>query len=154
MRSRSSAPSGVMKSLPNRSAMVAIAAPPAAVVPREIASASITAAPSCASICNTVLLPLPMPPVRPTRRAIFPGSLQPDDAQDRARAEDHGGKPGAGQERTEWHVAAFTQPAGKLHRDPDRRADDRGHQDDRDERGPAEPGPQRREQLEVPIAHA
>ena len=126
---------------------------PAAVVPREMASASITAAPSCASICSTVLLPLPMPPVRPTadgRMALKVRSRCRIDV----RAEDHGREAGAGQERAEGHVAAFAQPAGKLQRDADHGADDRGHQDDRHQRLPAEPGAERGEQLEVAVAHA
>jgi hypothetical protein len=44
-----------------------IAAPPARVRLRAIASVSISSAPSSTSRVATVLLPLPMPPVRPTR---------------------------------------------------------------------------------------
>src|SRR5437763_5675972 len=117
MRTRSSAPSAVMKSLPNFAAMSGIAAPPGAVLEREIASASITAAPSSASICRTVLLPLPIPPVRPMRSAIAAARSQADGLQDRLRAEQHRRQPGAGEERTEWHVAAFAQAAGDLHAD-------------------------------------
>ncbi len=61
--------------------MAAMAAPPAAVVAREMASASITAAPSSASICSTVLLPLPMPPVRPTRMLMARASYSPTAAR-------------------------------------------------------------------------
>src|SRR4051812_46749175 len=70
MRSRCSAPSAVMKPAPKTRAISAIAGPRGAVVLREIASASMAVAPSCASIESTVLLPLPMPPVRPTRSAM------------------------------------------------------------------------------------
>src|SRR4051812_42277810 len=70
MRARSRAPSAVMKSAPKRCAIAAIAAPPLAVVAREIASASMAAAPKACSIASTVLLPLPMPPVRPMRVAM------------------------------------------------------------------------------------
>jgi len=59
-----------MNSAPKRAAIAAMADPPGAVVSREIASASMAAAPACANIRSTVLLPLPMPPVSPTRMAI------------------------------------------------------------------------------------
>ena len=68
MRSLSSAPSGVTNSLPKASAIAGMAGPLAAVTLRAIASESITAAPRAASIWATVLLPLPMPPVKPSRR--------------------------------------------------------------------------------------
>src|SRR6478735_8360825 len=122
-----------MKWAPKWAAIAAMAAPPGAVVPREIASASITAAPSSASICSTVLLPLPMPPVRPTRM------LQPDRRQDGGRPEDHGREARPGKEGAEGYIAAFAQATGELHRDADHGADDRGHQDDGDESLPAEP---------------
>src|SRR5437667_2228618 len=113
MRSRSSAPSAVMKPAPKRSAIAAIAAPPVAVVPREIASASTTAAPSWASISRTVLLPLPMPPVRPTRQVIS----KPDGRKDGSRPEDHGREAGHREEGPEGNVAALAQAGGELHRD-------------------------------------
>jgi hypothetical protein len=47
-----------------------MAAPPAAVILREIASASITVAPKSANIAATVLLPLPIPPVKPIRGVV------------------------------------------------------------------------------------
>ena len=47
--------------------MGAIALPPVAVAAREIASASTTAAPHCSKKAATVLFPLPIPPVSPTR---------------------------------------------------------------------------------------
>ena len=49
--------------------MAGRAAPPGAVVAREMASASMTAAPRSASMPATVLLPLPMPPVSPMSSA-------------------------------------------------------------------------------------
>jgi hypothetical protein len=47
-----------------------MAAPPASVSARAIASASTTAAPQRASMAATVLLPLPMPPVKPMRQRL------------------------------------------------------------------------------------
>jgi hypothetical protein len=47
-----------------------MARPLGAVKLREIASASITAAPLAANMLATVLLPLPMPPVRPIRQVF------------------------------------------------------------------------------------
>src|SRR6476661_3564380 len=152
MRSRSRAPSAAMKSGPNACAMAGMAAPPAAVVAREMASASIVAAPSSRSIPSTVLLPLPMPPVRPTRTVAAPSEA--DDLQDGGRPEQQGREPGAREERPERHVAAFAQLAREFHGDADDGADDRGHEHDGHQRLPAEPGAQRREQLEVAIAHA
>jgi hypothetical protein len=70
MRARSSAPSAMMASGPKAARKASIAAPPAAVLAREIASASTTAAPRAASRAATVLLPLPMPPVRPRRSGV------------------------------------------------------------------------------------
>src|SRR3954466_2976558 len=104
-----------MNSGPNRRAMPAMAAPPGAVVAREIASASMLAAPSWRSISSTVLLPLPMPPVSPTR--IVRLRSEADDLQDRGWPEHQCRQPGSGQERAERHVPAFAQLAGELHAD-------------------------------------
>ena len=75
MRSRSRAPAAVMVSAPKVAAIAGMAKPCGAVTEREIASASSTVAPQLASIDATVLLPLPMPPVNPSRKAcaIFKG---------------------------------------------------------------------------------
>ena len=59
-----------MKSAPKASRIGSIAAPPGSVRLRAIASVSISSAPRSTSRAATVLLPLPMPPVRPTRRLI------------------------------------------------------------------------------------
>src|SRR3954470_9201381 len=104
-----------MNSGPNRWVMAAIAGPPGAVVAREIASASMLAAPRSRSIRSTVLLPLPMPPVSPTR--IAGPRSEADHLQDCGRAEHQSGEPRAGEEGAERHVAAVAQLAGELHPD-------------------------------------
>src|SRR4051812_34235530 len=141
-----------MNSGPNWRAMAAMARPPGAVVSREIASASMLAAPSWRSISSTVLLPLPMPPVSPTRTVRL--RSEADDLQDRGRPEHQCREPRAGQEGPERDVAAFAQLAGELHADADHRPDDGRHEHDGDQRLPAEPRAQRGEQLEVAVAHA
>jgi hypothetical protein len=50
--------------------MAGMALPPGCVKDLEMASASMTAAPARAKILATVLLPLPMPPVRPSRSGL------------------------------------------------------------------------------------
>ncbi len=72
MRARSSAPVASMNSGPKRFRMASMPPPPAAVREREIASVSTSRAPQSTSIWATVLLPLPMPPVRPIRRGATP----------------------------------------------------------------------------------
>ena len=67
--SRSNAPSGVIMVSPKALRIRGMARPPGAVTARAMASASMTAAPKSARKPATVLLPLPMPPVRPRRKA-------------------------------------------------------------------------------------
>jgi len=65
IRVRSMAPWASIRCSPNADAMCGMAAPPAAVSWREIASVSTRWAPRSVSIWLTVDLPLPMPPVSP-----------------------------------------------------------------------------------------
>src|ERR1035438_2617947 len=67
MRARSRLPSATMNPAPKAARIASTAAPPASVSERAIASVSISAAPWATRIDATVLLPLPMPPVRPKR---------------------------------------------------------------------------------------
>jgi hypothetical protein len=69
-------------------------------------------------------------------------------------AKDHRGQPSQRQKGAEWHIPAFAEMAGQLHADTDDGADDRGHQDHRDQCCPAKPGAQCSKKLEVAIAHA
>ena len=71
MLSRSNAPCALTMADPKAFSMAGIACPPLAVVAREIASASIQAAPMEVKIWATLLLPLPMPPVTPSRKGGF-----------------------------------------------------------------------------------
>ena len=70
MASRSMAPSGLIRVSPNSAKMAGMALPPGCVKDLEMASASMTAAPARAKMLATVLLPLPMPPVRPSRSGL------------------------------------------------------------------------------------
>ena len=158
---RSRPPSAAMKPAPNAAAIAPSAAPPGSVRRRAIRSVSITTAPRLASIAPTVLLPLPMPPVRPMRKAVMrastrtsvrPGPAQP--AEDALGPGEHDHQPGAGEEGAEGHVAAFAQRRRHLHDDADDRADHRGAEHDRQDHLPAQPGTERGEQLEVAEAHA
>src|SRR5439155_21053978 len=105
-----------------------MAAPPGMVRRRAIRSVSITTAPTLASIAPTVLLPLPMPPVRPNRAAVIAGtagSRQAHPAEDAFRSGEQDDQPRAGQKRTERDVAPFPQRGRHLHDDADDGADDR-----------------------------
>jgi hypothetical protein len=57
--------------------MAEMALPPGMVSDLEIASASMTAAPELAMMLATVLLPLPMPPVSPSRSGLRLNGLSP-----------------------------------------------------------------------------
>ena len=72
---RSSSPSGPSSSSPNSSTTAASPGVPFATTSRASASASMTTAPSSASIAATVLLPDATPPVSPTRmgESLFGG---------------------------------------------------------------------------------
>src|SRR4051812_30355813 len=97
MRARSSAPSAVIIASPNAARMAGMAAPPAAVRLRALASASISAAPWATSMAAKVLLPLPMPPVSPI---FFIGGI--NSAQGERKGEGH-------------DVAPFIRPDDEAH---------------------------------------
>src|SRR3954470_2635342 len=80
MASRSMAPLGAMNASPKSALMCGRAAPPAAVSSRAIASVSTTVAPRRANSSAAALLPVPMPPVRPTTNMSQPLEIP---AQDR-----------------------------------------------------------------------
>ena len=65
---RSSAPCGSMTASPNAFRIAGMAAPPAEVSACATASVSTMCAPCAANRSATVLLPLPIPPVNPTRK--------------------------------------------------------------------------------------
>jgi hypothetical protein len=111
---------------------------------REIASASMMAAPRARQhLVATVLLPLPMPPVRPRSRLRSCPAHRPT-----ARRMDCGPKTmavrPARQKGAERHIRRLRAAAVELHANADDRADHRGHQDDGHQRLPAKPGAQAR----------
>src|SRR5688572_8727463 len=164
MRARSSAPSGRTYSSPNASRMSGIAAPPGAVSACEIASVSTTSAPSSAKMSAAFDFPLPMPPVSPTRYAVFTGSVKEVSGRDlleevqvlavqrfavEERDQSRDGEVGAERNR---HVAAAPREHDEQYADDS--AYERRQQDHEWQHLPAEPRANRREQLEVAIAHA
>src|SRR6187455_406678 len=130
MRGRSRAPLASTKPAPKAARIASIAAPPGRVRRRAMRSVSMTTAPRLASIAPTVLLPLPMPPVRPMRKAVMRAptregrfGLRPaQPAEDALGAGEDHHQPGTGEEGTERHVAAFAQGRRHLHDDADDRA--------------------------------
>src|ERR1019366_7908896 len=155
MRARSRLPSAAMNSAPKVALIASIAAPPASVRDRAIASVSISAAPWATRIDATVLLPLPIPPVRPMRsgeaRAACSAPAEP--AEHARLASEHDGDSCAGKERAERNVMPFAQRRAHLHDDADDGADQRRSEDDGQDHLQPEPGAERSEQLEVTEAH-
>src|SRR5437762_8285119 len=124
-----------------------------------MASVSMTVAPSCANSAATVLLPLPMPPVSPTlklgvRTMALLRSSPAQPVENATRAGEHHDHTGPGEKGTEGNIAALAQCIGELHRDADDRAQHGSRQNDRQNHWSAEPGTERRQQLEVAVTHA
>ena len=105
---RSSAPSLVKKSAPNWLAIAGMAAPPGKVHVRAMASASINVAPQATNISATVLLPLPMPPVRPSRNTSLCRS-EPQDGKNCLGTKKQRSQTSESQKRTEGHISSFAQ---------------------------------------------
>src|SRR5207245_10772481 len=118
--------------------MAGMASPPGKVSRRAMASVSMMAAPCDARSTATVLLPLPMPPVRPIRSTRLATRTPEERGSGPAKPIEYANRPGehhhhagAREERTEGHIAAFTQSAADFQANADDRADDRGGQHDR-----------------------
>src|SRR5476649_2334774 len=135
MRARSSAPVASANSAPNSATMAGIAAPPGAVRLWAIWSVSTTLAPRAANMSATVLLPLPMPPVRPMEKgSVLIVRLQvrieaAGNRHDRlaVQEDDQAGRRQVGAERDLQIDAAAVD---HHQRDADHRAHQRRHQHD------------------------
>src|SRR3990172_10022551 len=139
MRLRSMAPEESTNARPNSRMISGTAAPPAPVSSCAIASVSTTVAPSRANSSAAALLPLPMPPVRPTTRLIRRRSLGEVPVQDPVAPEhrDDGGDREIGAEmETERRIPAA--PRGDHLRDAEQQADNGGNQDHERQQLPAE----------------
>ena len=163
MRSRSSAPSAAMIAAPKASRSAGIAAPPARSgrarwrrcrpVPRR----------SPTSIAATVLLPLPMPPVRPMaargscrlRRGHVVRQAQPSQSSTVGAPASITDQAAAGQEGPERHVAAFAQRCRRASCRC-RHGADAPRRSARSAAIACQPSqaPERGQQLEVAVAHA
>src|SRR5436190_3061472 len=150
--SRSIAPRAVMNASPNNPLMCGSAAPPASVSSRAIASVSTTVAPRRANSSAAALLPVPMPPVRPTTNMSQPIEIP---AQDRL-APKEANERGDGDVGSEVKAEAGVPLAARrehLQR-TEGEADDRGEQDHERQHFPAEECADRGVHLEVAVAHA
>src|SRR5258706_7697181 len=122
MRSRLSAPSARRYSAPNCTPIACAPGWPGAVSWCAISSVSTTAAPSSLKIADTLLLPLPTPPVRAMTNGIALPGLQV--VLDQRVAPEHGDQSAQHQIGTERdrHVASVTSEHNQ--RDTDNRADE------------------------------
>src|SRR5574341_449784 len=151
IRPRSRPPSGPITSGPKRSRIAGIASPPGAVSAREISSVSTTAAPSASNRPDTTDFPEPMPPVSPTQYGMLEEvEVVPVDPL----APEHRDQPRNREVGTERDRLFARMLREQDQRDPHHRAN-QGRGENRERQHlPAEPGADRGEQLEVPVAHA
>src|SRR5580698_10107513 len=147
---RSSEPSTATNDGPNSWAIAGIATPFGAVMRCAITSVSTSGTPSAPNLSATVDLPLPMPPVNPTANMV---SASPDRQIER-RADKQRERAAGREKRTERQRLLETHTAAPRCRESDHGAGDGRHQHDLRQRGPAEPGAERGEQLEIAVAHS
>src|SRR6185503_16288319 len=155
MRLRFMAPDASTNALPNWRMISATAAPPAAVSSCEMASVSTTVAPSRANSSAAALLPLPMPPVRPTTRPnenTSPGQVPAHDGL----APEHRHDRGDCEVGTEMKAKRAVPAASRRHhlQHAKGEADHRGEQDHQRQHLPTEECADCRAHLEVAEAHA
>src|SRR3954471_13570179 len=144
MRARSSAPAASANSAPNSAMMAGIAGPCGAVRLWAIRSVSTMLAPRAANMSATVLLPLPMPPVRPMEKGSGRGValmlMQEALGEGRQRrAVQQGDQAGGGQVGAERNRRIAAMLGHHHQRDADHRADRRRQQDDGRQHGPTHP---------------
>ena len=135
-----------------------IAAPPAAVVAREMASASITAAPSCAQHLQHRALAAAdaagQADAHGRGSSRRTGTRRRAGSDGRARRPGRAGRRRPGRGRRASDVACRASSPTNIRAMPTTAPIDGRHQDDRHQALPAEPGAQRGQQLEVAVAHA
>lgn len=107
-------------------------------------------APRSANICLYGVLPLPIPPVRPSRNAATVKGRPPGEASQARRSERTAS---AGQKWTKRHIATFHAAIADLHGNTHDGADDGGDQDHRNQGLPAKPRAQRCIEFKVTKAH-
>src|SRR6516162_8030020 len=155
---RSRCPSGVRIFRPKRSTSRSSGGCPGSTTSRATWSLSRIGTPSAPKNFAAVDLPLAIPPVSPTRYGrVLMRSMQrgreAEIASDDGLPEHQHQPAGAREEWPERYGCRAALTSQHDQRQADDRADSRSDQDDRQKHLPAEPSTQRREELEVAVAH-